>query len=532
MRKIFTLFAVAAFVLSCSTEDVAEPTSYTLTGYSFSGTRTAFGAPTSSSIPFLWSEGDKIWYGGVESDPLTSGGASATFTVGSEPANGAQVYYNMTGNGATAVVPTMQDMDNTLGENGDFGYATISDGSFELEHATSYMWFKVEALPAGYTLESIRLHAGDAIVAGSAEWQGASFAAVSNGRSIIDLEVNRSSVGSEVFAMVLLPANITSAKVTYTLTKGGDTKYYEKELGAKSLAAGHTYQLSVDLSSVELKEYILRTLTFEDNHALFPSYTFTAPSPDYYNNMEEVTISVNKWSDLIVAEDEQSYQAASFIYGYSDYFSQFVDTNYNWKDSSNTGLAHRGFAGGYGYKSFDTGGHAISKHYASVDDVAEAIAADPYSTTAPYRYQIAIPIAAHSGNNFVVGFHSATEGDTILPVVEFEDGVARVVESMMVTNTSVVRYAIANGFYTCVQYGAEDFLDVEVTGYNGSEEVGTRSFRLVDGATAVDEWTKWDLSSLGKVTKLCFRMKDNQVSSGWYSTPVYFAYDDVVVRFE
>ena len=546
MKKIFTFLAVATLVAGCSkTDEVPSASSYTITGYSAADTRTEFGAADTQSIPFLWSVGDKVWVNGVESSALTEGGPSATFTVqGDAPSNGTAVYYNMNATDATnqitAVVPVLQKMSQSLGENGDFGYAEVSNGTFTLQHATSYLWFDVEALPANATLKSIRLHAGDAILAGSAMWNGSAFGSVIDGRSIIELEVNKSSVGGEVIAMVVLPTTIESATVTYALDINGDTKYYEQTLGEKTLAMGNTYKVSVNLASVTLADYTLRTLTFEDNHAMFAPYSFTAPAPDYMTTSEMTTINVKTWSDLIVDEDKQSYQASSFIYGYMDFTgtgAQTADTEYNWKDRGNTYLVHKELESGWGYKDFSSGGHVISNHQASMQEVIDIVDSEG-GTTAPYYYQLSIPLSeGHSGENFVVGYHNSvvniTEQD--MPLLEFEDGVARTIESMWVTNTTVVQYATTYGFFMSTAYGNDDYMDVEVIGYNETTKVGSKTFRLAEGsATKVNAWTKWDLSDLGKVTHLYFRMKEAQIDEGTqcYNSPMFFAYDDVAVRFE
>jgi hypothetical protein len=49
----------------------------------------------------------------------------------------------------------------------------------------------------------------------------------------------------------------------------------------------------------------------------------------------------------------------------------------------------------------------------------------------------------------------------------------------------------------------------------------------------VSEWTKWDLSGLGKVAKLRFNLVGSDDLYGEYGLGVagYFAYDDVTVRF-
>lgn len=413
MKKIFTFLAVAALVAGCSKMDEAQPSSYTITGYTTADTRTAFGTPDATSIPFLWSAGDKVWVNGVESSALTGGGQSATFTLASEPSNGAQVYYNRTGSVAQALVPTEQDAQGTLGANGDFGYATLEGDSFTLKHATSYLWFDVQGMPSGAILKSIRLHAGDAIVAGSATWNGSAFGAVSNGRSIIDLTVNKAPESGEMLAMVVLPTAITEATITYELRTSGGTKFYEQTLGAKTIEAGKTYKISVNLPNWEsLKDYTLRTLTFEDNHALFNSYTLASSDT-----------TVKKWSDLI---DNVPY-GGDLLYG-GGYGSPSVD--YYWYDEKNTGLKHQLYGTGGDDIRYYSGGHAISnyiKPYYSDDytesyireyyeDMADDIIASAYGGDLSghwYYLQLLTPIGGNNdSNNFAVHHGYADDFNT------------------------------------------------------------------------------------------------------------------------
>jgi hypothetical protein len=50
----------------------------------------------------------------------------------------------------------------------------------------------------------------------------------------------------------------------------------------------------------------------------------------------------------------------------------------------------------------------------------------------------------------------------------------------------------------------------------------------------ITEWTKWDLTSLGKVAKVAFNLEASSDLIGEWglASPAYFAYDDVTVRFE
>ena len=69
-------------------------------------------------------------------------------------------------------------------------------------------------------------------------------------------------------------------------------------------------------------------------------------------------------------------------------------------------------------------------------------------------------------------------------------------------------------------------------GYEDGKEVATRpEFYLVGAEGNILEWTKWDLSALGKVVKIDFNVTGSNDNGYGFSQPAYFAYDDVAVRF-
>ena len=170
MKKIMTLMAMAAILAACSNEETESPLNvYSLTGYADTESRTAFGIPDANKIPFAWSANDYIYAGSTKSNVITSGGNSATFTFASTP-SATEVYYNIAGSSAKQANVKAEQTIGNLGANGDFGYGTISNGSFTLNHATAYLWFDIETLPQGATLESITFDAGATTIAGTAEW--------------------------------------------------------------------------------------------------------------------------------------------------------------------------------------------------------------------------------------------------------------------------------------------------------------------------------------------------------------------------
>lgn len=501
MKKLLQLFALAAIVMGCTKEEIiTEDGLYTITGYTSVETKTDFGTPEVNSIPFVWSDGDKIWCGDKKSNAATNvNGASAEFTFSSEP-SGNEIYYNMTGTSATtAVVPVIQDASKTLGENGDFGYGTLQDDSFTLNHATSYIWFNITSLPDGATLESICLNAGSNIIAGTATYNGTGFSTI-EGSSTIDLKTNISSSTSGADAvMVVYPGTVSAnAKLTYQFKIGNDTKYFEQILAECTLQSGHTYKITTDLSRVSL--YQMRVLTFEDN-----DYKGSDPTP--------------YWSGKIhIDPSAEGYGGGHGII--------------SWYDEGNTELA---------YTPSETaifpgmGGHAISNYYST--DLSIIVP----GTLTPLDLYVYNESGANNSSNFASHFGYLDDSgwgmmDELI-YFHFEDNTPRIIDHMYVCNTTYVVALLTNGDGWQVPNGATDATTYKIVayGYNGSEQTGTAEFFLwKEGKVVVDEWTKWDLSSLGKVTRVEFNLIGSKDLYGQTGLGVagYFAYDDVAVRFE
>ncbi len=528
MKKniFFALFSAMLLMTACQQHEIDRPVDlgdgFTLLGYTDAQTKTAFGTPDEdeNTIPFLWSEGDKIWSNGAQSDPasVSNDGATAlfSFTSGSM-AN--QVYYNMTGTSATGAHVKSEQTIGNLGANGDFGYATVNEGSFTLNHATAYLWFNVTSDVANATLESINIDVYEANIAGKATWNGTSFEDLTEASNSVTLTVGEtlSSTNENVWAMVIFPSALTGAKVTYKLTVGGQTKYFEQELtAAKTLNGGETARISANITSEGL--YELRVLTFEDADAKFPGYVL-----DY------CSAEINTWSDLI---DETQY-SGDILYS----FMQSEGDYYRWIDQNNTFLAHH-LPYNYDMYWYAGGGHAIS-NYATGD----------YITYGNYQYQLTIykPNAGdevvsegggHNGSdNFCVHFGymdgSPYNQTAELPSIYFGDGNPRVIDHMWVANTVYALNCFSNGNSLTEAIQEGDKVYVTATGYDKNDEkTGECTIYLVNGPdNIVDKWVKWDLSSLGEVSRVDFNVLGTSDNGYGFSQPAYFAYDDVAVRF-
>ena len=250
----------------------------------------------------------------------------------------------------------------------------------------------------------------------------------------------------------------------------------------------------------------IRVLTFEDADTKFSPYTIAGCG-----------YTITTWSDLI--DDSQ--------YGGPLTYNDYSFTGYEWRDAGNTELASGIIDGG----AYWNGGHAISDYY-----MADC-------TQATYETQFAVSTgiegaAGHNGSkNFCVqnGYVDDFSWKTIVPYFYFADNVARVVDHMYVVPTSYVLNSLMNGDGFSTPAGDNTWYKIVATGYDANEQAtGTAEFMLCNGKdNIVSEWTKFDLSALGKVVKITFNLAGSADLIGDYglNCPAYFAYDDVAVRF-
>ena len=274
---------------------------------------------------------------------------------------------------------------------------------------------------------------------------------------------------------------------------------------------------SADPSTGETQSagYELRVLTFED--ADYKGGTNFAGKSD--------------WSSLI---DSPQY-GGSMLYGDGSGFDT-LEKAYKWTDSGNTELSSR-LCNGYGSYCYWSGGHAVS-NYASSD----------YVTNGDFNHQLTVYKAGaegdvrtgggHNGsNNFAVhyGYKDGSQFNKTeeLPALSFSDGMARVIDHMYVNNICYALNCYLNGNGLTAKIGDDDWVKLIATGYDGEAKTGEASIYLCNGPkNIVTDWTKFDLSGLGAVTKVEFNVTGSSDNGYGFSQPAYFAYDDVAVRFD
>jgi|GEM_PF-647217 len=242
------------------------------------------------------------------------------------------------------------------------------------------------------------------------------------------------------------------------------------------------------------QSYEVRTLTFEDT--------------DYRGSGN--VVGGMDWSSLI---DDAEYNG-TLLYG------DGKDT-YMWYDEGNTDLVWDGLQG----VEFWSGGAAISNYY------------EPNLTNGTFERQLSIPLEK-SDNQFVVVFSSENlkgyPSYCHCSPFYFADGKARVIESVDVINTTYALNSLTNGDSFASAATDESQFVVHFVGTHEDGTTAEVTFLLADGRDFVSDWTKVDLTPLGKVKDLkTYVTGSDDLEGEWgLNTPGYVALDNIKVRFE
>lgn len=265
-------------------------------------------------------------------------------------------------------------------------------------------------------------------------------------------------------------------------------------------------------------DYELRVLTFED--------------ADYKGGTNFA--GGNNWTSLI---DSPQY-GGKMLYGESGAGVDSVDAAYKWTDKNNTWLSNT-LSEGYGSWCYWSGGHAVSNYVSG--EISKYGGFESQLTV--YKKDVSgleRTGGGHNGsNNFAVHYGYADNSgygltEASLPTLTFADGTARVIDHMYVNNMDYALNCYIDGNGLTAKIGDDDWVKLVATGYNeAGEKTGTASIYLCNGPKNIMmDWTKWDLSGLGKVLKVTFNVTGSSDNGYGFSQPAYFAYDDVAVRFE
>ena len=151
-----------------------------------------------------------------------------------------------------------------------------------------------------------------------------------------------------------------------------------------------------------------------------------------------------------------------------------------------------------------------------------------------YEDQLSINGNPHSGSNFAICYAFTNECP---PFIEFRNG-AKVVESLYLMPTAYLDDVVQKGNDFALAMTDNGYIRIEATGIDAAgNSTATALFYLYDGKV-YNSWREWNLSALGAVKRIEFRIFEGETKSGkrvdstaeYPNFPSYFAIDDITVR--
>lgn len=226
----------------------------------------------------------------------------------------------------------------------------------------------------------------------------------------------------------------------------------------------------------------------------------------------------SKWSALI---DTPEY-GGPLLYGAHGGGFSTDEGVYEWTDEATS--LHSKLNNAYGSWAYWSGGAAVSNYHCDI--------ANGCSNT-----QLSLPTEtpAHSGDNFIVtyGYSDGSQFATdSRPVFDFQDGVARQVKGLWITNNSYFLHSLTQGDGFNQSATDDTFIDVTFEGFDAvGISQGMVKYRIQDGKKALTDWAYVDLSSLGKINtlKINYEFSKDQDNGFGFAAPAYLVIDDIEI---
>lgn len=255
--------------------------------------------------------------------------------------------------------------------------------------------------------------------------------------------------------------------------------------------------LGVILSSSAQEDYELKVLTFEGE----------------------------KWSALI----DNAQNGGPLLYGEGNGFYTEEEA-YKWYDEGNTELTST-INNSWGSWCYWSGGVAVSNYYTPYEegDYTTQLGID-YNKDGNHGYDNSSNFAVCYGYNDVLTGY----GTDSRPVFTFGDGQEHVIDHMYVNTTAYFLHSVILGDAfqsTAMSDNTKAYLLAEGYDSNG-DIVDTLSIAVIEKGTIIRDWTKFDLSSLGKIAtlKLDWKVSDDLAGQFGMTCPAYIAIDNLAVR--
>lgn len=324
-----------------------------------------------------------------------------------------------------------------------------------------------------------------------------------------------SLIADYMWAGKLMPKANNTFKFQATTNTGSDLYFGpEGDANAPIAVSGTATKGSTKFYTIESgyqQDSVL--VVFNERTAQYSVMGLVKEAPYYTIDFEG-----SKWSALI---DTPEY-GGPLLYG-ADGGGFYTDEGvYEWTDEATS--LHSKLNNAYGSWAYWSGGAAVSNYHCDI--------ANGSSNT-----QLSLPTEtpAHSGDNFIVtyGYSDGSQFATdSRPVFDFQDGVARQVKGLWITDNSYFLHSLTQGDGFNQSATDDTFIDVTFEGFDAAGiSQGMVKYRIQDGKKALTDWAYVDLSSLGKINtlKINYEFSKDQDNGYGFAAPAYLVIDDIEI---
>ena len=324
-----------------------------------------------------------------------------------------------------------------------------------------------------------------------------------------------SLIADYMWAGKLMPKANNTFKFQATTNTGSDLYFGpEGDANAPIAVSGTATKGSTKFYTIESgyqQDSVL--VVFNERTAQYSVMGLVKEAPYYTIDFEG-----SKWSALI---DTPEY-GGPLLYGADGGVFYTDEGVYEWTDEATS--LHSKLNNAYGSWAYWSGGAAVSNYHCDI--------ANGSSNT-----QLSLPTEtpAHSGDNFIVtyGYSDGSQFATdSRPVFDFQDGVARQVKGLWITNNSYFLHSLTQGDSFNQSATDDTFIDVTFEGFDAAGiSQGMVKYRIQDGKKALTDWAYVDLSSLGKINtlKINYEFSKDQDNGYGFAAPAYLVIDDIEI---
>lgn len=323
-----------------------------------------------------------------------------------------------------------------------------------------------------------------------------------------------SLIADYMWAGKLMPKADDTFKFLATTNTGSDLYFGpEGDANAPIAVSGTATKGSTKFYTIESgyqQDSVL--VVFNERTAQYSVMGLVKEAPYYMIDFEG-----SKWSALI---DTPEY-GGPLLYGKGEGFPTDEGV-YEWTDEATS--LHSKLNNAWGSWAYWSGGAAVSNYHCDIANGGP-------------NTQLSLPkeTPAHSGDNFIVtyGYSDGSQFATdSRPVFDFQDGVARQVKGLWITNNSYFLHSLTQGDSFNQSATDDTFIDVTFEGFDAAGiSQGMVKYRIQDGKKALTVWAYVDLSSLGKINtlKINYEFSKDQDNGYGFAAPAYLVIDDIEI---